>query len=215
MVSPRPAGRTGLVFPTVNRWLLVTRTFESPPSYQPRYSLLARAVRSWVGDRLRSEALFIVAFTALLLLLLMSHYLGWALLKPYLAAHPEWQMVFWGTQVASVLLLSGAGLVGVCPAVQVTCSSNAVTVRQGDRSRTLSPASIENVALISATRYHRHYRRYAATQVFVSRLPETVIRLRTDDGPVIVALADPDDQAALLDRLHELRAPSPEPVAHP
>lgn len=204
-----------MVFPAAHRCVLVTRTFESPSSYQPRYSLLGRAIRGWVGDRLQSEAVFIVALTALTLALLMSHYLGWALLKPYLTAHPGWQMVFWGAQVGSGLLLAGIGLVGVCPSVQVRCSSDTVTVRQGDRSRTLSPASIDDVSLVSARRYHRHYRRYAATQVFVSHLPDEVVCLRTDDGPVIVALADPADQSALLDRLHELRAPSPEPVARP
>jgi hypothetical protein len=192
----------------------VTRTFESPSSYQPRYSLLGRAIRTWVGDRLRGNALFIVALTALTLALLMSHYLGWALLRPYLAAHPGWQVVFWGVQVGLGLLLAGAGLVGVCPSVQVTCSSDTVTVRQGDRSCTLSATSIDDISVISARRYHRHYRRYAATQAFVSRLPDEAICLRTGEGPVIVALADPADQSALLDRLNRLRAPSPEPVVH-
>lgn len=191
------------------------RTFESPSSYEARYSLLGRTIRAWVGDRLQSEAFFIVAFTALTLTLLMSHYLGWALLKPYLAAHPEWQILFWGAQVGSALLLAGLGLVGICPSVQVQCSSDTVTFRQGDRSCTLSPASIDDVALISATRYHRHYRRYAATQVFVSHLPDEVIRLRTDDGPVIVALADATDQSALLNHLEAFCPPSPEPVPHP
>jgi hypothetical protein len=193
----------------------VTRTFESPSSYEARYSLLGQAIQAWVGDRLQSEAFFIVALTALTLALLMSHYLGWALLKPYLTAHPEWQMVFWGAQVGSALLLASISLVGVCPSVQVTCASDTVTFRQGDRSCTLASTSIDDVTLIPATRYHRHYRRYAATQVFVSDLPDEVIRLRTDDGPVIVALADPADQSALLEHLTELRTPSPEPVAHP
>lgn len=193
----------------------MTRTFESPPSYQPRYSLLGRAIQTWVGDRLRSRALFIVVLTGLTLGLLMSHYLGWALLEPYLTAHPKWQTIFWGVQIGSVLLLAGIGLVGVCPSVRVTCSPDAVTLRQGNRMRTLPAASIDEVSLISARRYHRHYRHYAATEVFVSHLPDEVICLRTDDGPVIVALADATDQPALLDHLKEIRAPSPEPVSHP
>lgn len=199
--------------PPAHGCVLVTRTFESSSSYQARYSLLGRAIRAWRGDRLQSETFFIVALTALTLALLMSHYLGWALLKPYLTTHPGWQMAFWGVQVGSGLLLAGIGLVGVCPSVQVTCSSDTVTFRQGDRGCTLSSAAIDDVALISATRYHRHYRRYAATQIFVSHLPDEVIRLRTDEGPVIVALADPADQSALLNHLEEIRAPSPEPVA--
>ncbi|PSQ85675.1 MAG: hypothetical protein BRD42_08175 [Bacteroidetes bacterium QS_3_64_15] len=188
-------------------------TFESPRSYHPSDSVLGRAVRAWVGDRLRGEALFIVVLTGLSLALLMIHYLGWAFLKPTLLANPSWQVLFWGGQVGSVLALIGVGLVGFRPAVRVECQSDAVTLTQGDRSCTISNTSVEDVALIPARQYHRHYRRYAATRVFASRLPDEVIRLHTPEGPVIVALSDPDAQAALLDRLEALHAPSPEPVA--
>ncbi len=175
--------------------------------------MLGRAVRAWVNDRLRGEALFIVALTGLSLLLLMSHYLGWALLKPTLLANPSWQAIFWGGQVVSILALIGAGLVGFRPAVQVKCHPNTVVLTQGDQSCTLSYSSIEEIDRISARRYHRHYRRYAATQVFASHLPDEVLLLRTEDGPVIVALSDPEAQGALLDRLEALRSPSPTRVA--
>jgi hypothetical protein len=39
-----------------------------------------------------------------------------------------------------------------------------------------------------------------------------VILLRTDDGPVIVALSDPEAQDALLDHLETARSPSPKPA---
>jgi hypothetical protein len=191
----------------------VTHTFESPRSYHPSYSVLGRAVRAWVGDRLRGEALYVVALTGLTLILLMSHYLGWALLKSTLVAHPSWQAVFWGGQVGSVLALIGIGLVGFRPPVRVTCHSDGVVLTQGDQSCTLPYASIDDLALIPARRYHRHYRRYAATQVFVSHLPDEVLLLRTEDGPVVVALSEPEVQAALLDRLEALRSPDPEPTA--
>jgi hypothetical protein len=191
----------------------VRHTFESSRSYHPSYSVLGRAVRTWVSDRLRGEALFIVVLTGLSLALLMAHYLGWALLKPTLLANPSWQTMFWGGQVVSVLVLLGIGLVGFRPPVRVTCASDAVVVSQGDRSCTLSPASIKDIATISARRYHRHYRRYAATQVFVSALPDEVILLRTEDGPVVLALSDPDAQAALRDRLEAVCSPSREAMA--
>ncbi len=191
----------------------MTHAFESPRSYHPSYSVLGRAVRAWVGDRLRGEALYLVALTGLTLVLLMSHYLGWALLKSTLLANPSWQAVFWGGQVGSVLVLIGIGLVGFRPAVRVECHSDRVELTQGDRSCTLSHSSIRELASISARRYHRHYRRYAATQVFASDFPDEVLLLRTEDGPVIVALSDPEAQAALFDRLEALRSPSPTPVA--
>ena len=191
----------------------MTRTFEAPRSYHPSHSLLGRAVRAWAGDRLRGEALFIVVFTGLTLALLMSHYLGWALLKPVLTANPSWQALFWGGQVASVLALIGIGLVGFRPAVRVQCRPNAVLLTQGNQSCTLPHASIGKIERVSARRYHRHYRRYAATQVFVSTLPDEVILFRTEDGPVIVGLSDPEAQTSLIDHLESARSSSPQPVA--
>ncbi len=190
----------------------MTRTFEAPRSYHPSHSLLGRAVRAWVDDPLRSEALFIVIFTGLTLAVLMSHYLGWALLKPLLTARSSWQILFWGGQVLSVFALIGIGLVGLRPAVRVRCGPNAVMLTQGNQSCTLHNATIREIDCISARRYHRHYRRYAATQVFASTLPDEVILLRTSDGPVIVALPDPEAQAALFDHLKANFSSSPEPM---
>jgi hypothetical protein len=190
----------------------VTRTFTSSRSYHPSYSLLGRAIRAWVDDRLRGEAFYIVALTGLTLVVLMSHYLGWALLKPVLTANPSWQLWFWGGQIVSMLALVGIGLVGFCPPIRVECRSDTVTLTQGPQSCTLPYTSIDEIERISAQRYHRHYRRYAATQVFVSAIPDEVILLRTGDGPVIVALSDAEAQDALIDRLETARSPSPKPV---
>jgi hypothetical protein len=162
-----------------------------------------------VDDRLRGEALYLVSLTGLILAVLLAHYLGWALLKPVLTAHPTWQAVFWGGQVASVLVLLGIGLVGFRPPVHVTCGPETVTIRQGDRRRTLSASALEDVSLISAQDYHRHYRHYARCQVFISALPDEVLCLHTADGPVIVAMPTPESQAALLDHLKGLRAAAP------
>ena len=193
----------------------VTRTFESPWSYDPSYSLLGRALRYWTGDRLRGEALFIVALTGLGLVLLMSHYLGWALLKPALAGNPSWQLLFWAGQLASVAALGAIGLLGVRPGVTVTCTATGIELEQGRRSETVPYDAVEQVDTISATQYHRHYRRYAATQVFVGGLGEAVLLMRTSQGPVAISLADPDEQAALHAHLDTTEAEAPEPVPQP
>ncbi len=191
----------------------MTRTFRSSRTYHPSYSLLGRAVRAWVGDRLRGEALFIVVLVALSLLVLMSHYLGWALLKPVLTANPSWQALFWGGQVVSVLALAGIGLVGFRPAVRVECRPDTVTLTQGPRTCTLPYASVEAVDRISARRYHRHYRRYAATRFFVGALSDEVLLLRAGDGPVVIGLSEADAQTALFEHLKAACSSSPAPVA--
>lgn len=166
----------------------MTRTFRSARCYDPSYSLLGRALRRWTGDRLRGEALFLVALTGLALVLLMTHYLGWALLQSYLAEQPARQLLFWAGQLASAVVWGGIGLVGFRPGVTATCTSNTLRLEQNNRTRTVPYDSIEETRVISATRYHRHYRRYAATSVFVGRLADDVLLLRTDRGPVIVGL---------------------------
>lgn len=192
----------------------VTRTFEAPRTYRPSASVLGRAIRAWTNDRLRGEALYLVTMTGLTLLLLMAHYLGWALLSSALSPLPAWERLFWGAQVGSVLVLIGLGLVGFRPAVRVTCRPHAVTLHQGDQTHALSPPDIQDVRLISAQRYHRHYRHYAATQVFASAFPEQVLCVRTGNGPVIVALPEPEAQAALRDHLDALTAPASQTVTH-
>jgi len=175
----------------------VTPTFRSPRTFDPRYSLLGRALRFWTGDRLRGEALYVVTLTGLALALLMIHYLGWALLKSTLAASPSGQLLFWAGQLTSGLAWAGLGLVGVRPAVTVTCTATGLEIEQGSRRRQMAYDALEEVSSVAATTYHRHYRRYAATTVFVGALQDEVLLLRTDRGPVVVGLADADDQAAL------------------
>jgi hypothetical protein len=143
----------------------------------------------------------------------MGHYLGWALLKSLFANRPSWQLWVWGGQVISVLLLAGLGLIGFRPAVRVTCTSDAVELRQGSRFQTIPHSSIATVDTISTVRFHRHYRRYAATQVFVAELSGDVICLDTEEGPVIVSFSDSGTQAALLDRLQAEHSPTRAPVA--
>ncbi len=193
----------------------MTRTFQSPWSYDPSYSLLGRLFRYWTGDRLRGEALYIVALTGLALVLLMSHYLGWALLKPVLIEKPSWQILFWAGQLASVVILGAIGLLGVRPGVTVACTPAGLELEQGSRSRTVAHDAIEEIDTVSATTYHRHYRRYAATDVFAAGMQEEVILLRTPGGPVAVALADADEQAALRAHLDTGEVQEPEPVPQP
>lgn len=191
----------------------MTPTFRSPRTYHPSYSLLGRAVRAWATDRLRGEALFIVSFSGLCLGVLLAHYLGWALLEPLLAAHPSWQTMFWGGQLVSLLGLVGVGLVGSRPEVQVECRRTAVVFQQGARRCRVPYADVHGAERISARRYHRHHRRYAATRVFVSVLPEEVLLVRTETGPIVVALPDPEAQTTLQDHLTPAAAPRPAPEA--
>lgn len=186
----------------------MTRTYEAPRTYRPSASLLGRSVRTWTGDRLRGEAIYLVAVTTLTVGLLLAHYLSWALLNPIFSTSPTWEIIFWIGQAVSILALIGVGLVGFRPTVRVTCRPTDVTINQGERSRTLRPSDMEGVSLISAQRYHRHYRRYAETAVYVSTVPDQVICIRTSDGPIVVGLPEPEARA-VLDHLKTLSSSHP------
>jgi hypothetical protein len=194
----------------------LTRRFRAPRTFDPSYSLLGRAFRWAIGDRLRSEALFLVTLTGLGLGLLMAHYLGWALLQTMTAADPSGtvQLYFWAGQVASVVLLVAAGGVGFRPGVTVTVDADTGWVRleQGPRDAQLAVHTIDTVEPISARRFHMHERRYAATRVFAADTADTVLRLNTPEGPLVVALPDPDDLNALHEALTTVEHDEPVPV---
>lgn len=170
---------------------------------------MGRAFRAWTDDRLQGEALYIVTLTGVALLLVMSHYLGWALLRPVLSASASWQVLFWTGQVASVLLWVGIGLVGRRPAVTVQCTPTTLEVEQGARARTIRYEAVDSIAKISARQYHRHYRRYAATQVFAGSLADEVLLLRTAQGPVVIALPESDEQESLRSEIRSATEPVP------
>lgn len=145
----------------------------------------------------------------------MSHYLGWALLKPVIASNSSWQVLFWTGQLASVLAVTALGVVGFRPGVTAACTSTTLELTQGAKSAAVRYEAIDQIETVAATTYHRHYRRYAATQIFVSRLADEMLLLRTTQGPIVLALPDPNDRKALRAHLETVEVPSPDPMPHP
>lgn len=166
------------------------------------HSVLARWIQRRTGDRLRAEGWFVVALVGLGLALLTAQYAGWMLLHPTLQADPRGPvaLAFWGAQV--VLLVGAAllALVGVRPAIEVVWDDAQLAIQQGTRHLTVPAEAIDEAAVIPARLYHRHYRRYAATQVFVNDLGEEVVVLHTTTGPIILGLP-PSARRPFLDAL--------------
>lgn len=154
------------------------------------------------------------ACTTLVIVLLIAHYLGWAFLQTAIESNPDGPVAvaFWGGQVASLLIVGGICLLGFRPGVTVTVHADKQRLRleQGADRLTLAFDAIERAAVIDARRFYIHYRPYAATRIFTSSLPETVLLLRTSEAPVIVALASTDAHERLLKTLHSTDAPVPE-----
>jgi hypothetical protein len=157
-----------------------------------------------MGDERQAEAAYLIAVSMLLLVLLLTQYLAWALLGPTMQADPAGSvtLLFWAAQGVGMILFVLLGVIGFKPAVTVTIEPAGLHLRQGERTCTVCYGDMDAAEPLSAVLFHRHYARYAATQVFVSQMPTTLLLIKTAQAPVVVGLR-PEDHLALL---HHLQA---------
>lgn len=179
---------------------MAAASFHAPRCFHPGYSWLGRWLRRRT-DRLQGEALHVLLLTGAVLVLLLVHYLSWALLYERFDTTPMLEVGYWMSQLTLLVVTLGVGGVGFRPAFRVTCQPDAITLTQGRRTLTVPLDALTAAEVISAQRFHRHERRYAATCVFIGALHNDVLLLRrAEAGPIVIALP-PDAQAALHDRL--------------
>ena len=180
----------------------MTPSFHISGRFHPGYSLLGRWLRRTTGDARRAEALLIVALVGLLVVLAGGQALAWMLLQDVLEVAPRAPeaAAFWLAQLGAALGYVLFGLVGFQPPITVTCMPGALVLCQGGRTLALPYHAIASAEPVSALRFHRHWRRYAATHVFVNRIPDPLLLLRTTSGPVVLGLSA-GDQAALVEHL--------------
>lgn len=178
--------------------------------FHPAYSLLGRWIRLRVRDRRRAESLFIVVSGVIALALVLSQFLGWAMLQPEARG-----LTFALFQVLLAGLYALVCLVGRQPEIRVTLNRKGIeitrrtasTILPWRLSRSEETAQIDlreivRVTTISAELYYRHYARYASTRAFVNRIPPKLLMIELHDGPVIFGLA-PSDLVTFLEALEE------------
>lgn len=172
----------------------MNHTYYMPRRFRPTYSVLGRWLRRRSGDERHAEALFILAVVGLALVLLLAQYLAWVLLKDALTAEPLGPVAlgFWGGHLAAFLLFFFGAVLGFKPAITVTRTAEALHIQQGGKRHAYAYATMQQVTPISALRFHRHWRRYAQTQVFVNKIEDPLLLLHTTHGPVVLGLAEED-----------------------
>lgn len=171
--------------------------FHAPPRFHPGYSLLGRWLRRRTGDARYAEALHVLLLTGFALALLFLHFLGDALLDTQGAAQPSTWWIYGISMAGLVGLGLATGVVGFRSGLTVTCTVDALQIAQGPRTLTLPYAALASVRRVTARRFHRHERRYAATRAFLGVLQDEVLLLRTSDaGPVVIGL--PEDELDAL-----------------
>lgn len=153
-----------------------------------------------VPDVRRAEAYTIIMLALLALSLLLANYVAWGLLEARILADPEGPIAlwFWAGQVAAVVVAVGVAVIGFKPAIEVVCGADGIAIETKKQPLNIARADIQSFETISATLFHRHYRRYAATHIFVNHIPETLLLLHTTQGPVVLGLSDHDLSACIL-----------------
>lgn len=153
-----------------------------------------------VGDARRAEAYYIITLTFLALVLLLANYVAWALLETRILADPEGPVAlwFWTGQVGAVLLVILGAVIGFKPEVRIVCGDGGMDVQAEGKHLQVTRTNIQSFETISATVFHRHYRRYAATHVFVNRMPETLLLLHTTHGPLVIGFSESDLAACIM-----------------
>ncbi len=161
------------------------------------YSILGRQIRQRIADEHYAEGVFIIAFAALFICLVITNYLGWAILQSMYAGAPDeaGAITYWIGQVILAFLFLAFCVVGFKPAVHVSFDpQKGLSIKQGRKQADISLQNIRAASRISALRFHRHHRKYSETQAFFVKLPLSLTLLSTDDGPVLLGLSEEENQ---------------------
>lgn len=161
-----------------------------PPAFDPASSLLGRLVRRWAHDERQAASLYVVAAALMLVVATLAGQWGWVLWGQ--DADGASNLVLFAVQIGGGLLVGCAALVGWRRPIHVHADSDALTVQCGAESFVLSLDALSSAERITPSAYHRHWRRYAATRSFVNRLPDVLLLLRTDHGPIVLGLSASD-----------------------
>lgn len=178
------------------------------PRWDPTRSLLGRWVRRKTADHWQAQAYFILVSMSLLVVLVIANFAAWGIVGRSIMATPDGAtaLAFWWSQVAAFGGWALVSLVGWAPGVHVEVTEAGLVVTQGTRTRTMPHWTIERAKVISAVRYHRHYRRYAETTSFVGILPAQLLLVESEAYCWVLGLTPADLRAVrevLVEKSHE------------
>ncbi len=164
------------------------------------YSFLGRFLRRRIPDTYHAEGVFIVVFALLFIGLVLANYLGWALVEPVITSNPDGPITdaFWISQILTALTFFFLSAYGFKPALKISIDEGFdLAISQGKTSMRLPLAEIKAVTMISALRYHQHYRKYRETRAFYGKIPQTLLLIKTADGPILLGLDETSQQELL------------------
>lgn len=167
--------------------------------FSPADSIVGRWFRSRSDDSRQAESTYIVVAGLSTIALLLVHLVVWSSLRPdSLIVAAGIEAVF----VAAYVLMT---FVGRRPAIFVVAEPPAMIIRQGDRELVIPFEDVESIDRIDGRTFHRHYRRYAETRVFVNRVRDELLLLTWNGVPVVLGLGE--EQMESVEHLFERLAP--------
>ena len=161
----------------------------APPVFHPASSPLGKLVRRWIDDERRAESVYIVVAALLLVVASLAGQWGWVL---WGTENGDPHLGYFAAQLVGGGLAAGYCLLGWRRPIQVWAGPDRLEIQRGPDTLSISYIGIQSTERIPATVYHSHWRRYARTRSFVNRLSDEVLLLRTDQGPVVLCLAEAD-----------------------
>ncbi len=159
----------------------------------PSGSLVARALRRWIGDPLRSEALHLLCGSAFVLACVGAY-----LLSGSLPPDASGLLATWAIWIGVAGCL--AGLIGWKPGIDVLIDREALLICQGDTDARIELSEIVECGALNARTFHRVYRRYAGVRTFAV-LTDALLLIETASGPIVLGLDSARDRDALHDAL--------------
>lgn len=172
-------------------------TYHIKRRFHVGYSILGRQIRRRITDEHYAEGVFIIAFAALFICLVIVNYLGWAVLQSMYAGAPNESaaITYWIGQVILLFLFSTFCVFGFKPAVHISFDSQkGLSIKQGLEQENIPLQNIRAASRISALRFHRYHRKYSATKAFFVRLPPSLALISTDKGPVLLGLSEKENE---------------------
>lgn len=170
-----------------------------PSRFNPARSLLGRWIRLRSVDDRQAGSTYVVVAVLSFLALLLVHFLGWSFIQP---AGAETTIVL--SEVVFILAYAAFAFAGRDPAITIRTEASSLKIsRDGDAELILPYDEIDAACRIDARTFHRHYRRYAQTRVFVNHVPAELLLFRWNGIPVVLGPTN-DDLSTLL-QLFECR----------
>jgi hypothetical protein len=169
-------------------------TFTAPARFDARCSLLGRCWLRSTGDRQRAEGYYLISAVLLAAAYLVAGGLLWSLAERGAMT----ALAVFGVQAACGALLFAGAFLGWRAPVRAACEGRRLVVRQGRREREVPYAEVTAAACVPAGRFHRHEARYAATDLYLGRVHETILVVRLRGGSVVALGLPPGEQLGLL-----------------